>query len=211
MQENNSVTEQVDSLLSDINSQETEFKPIFRIDDDTIKIDEETYYVVVDYRDGFQLEAFKDLYDEYFEKFDFIVGDWAYDKLRLRGFYQLNQKRVPQDQTIGFLDDYIKEYCNFGCAYFVIGKKDSVEEYERLITEEELYVPKADFSKGRHGGITTKKRSNRSKRRRQREMRQQSKQEFVKKDVSSKNKQNKKTNSSSKKKDDSSFIIRNKK
>ena len=29
---------------------------------------------------------------DYFEPFDYIVGDWAYSKLRLKGFYNKTNK-----------------------------------------------------------------------------------------------------------------------
>lgn len=37
----------------------------------------------------------------------------------LKGFYR-DEKPVKSDLKIGRLDDYLTEYCNFGCAYFVL-------------------------------------------------------------------------------------------
>ncbi len=39
------------------------------------------------------LLAFENRYQEYFEKFDF-VGDWGFEQLRLRGFYQISRSQV---------------------------------------------------------------------------------------------------------------------
>ena len=145
------VSSQIDTLLTDLaNQDEIEAKDIRRVDQSHIKIKEEMYELVGEYREGFDLEAFKVIYHEYFEKFEFIVGDWASNKLRLKGFYQLNKRNVPRNQIIDFLDDYIKEYCNFGAAYFVLAKEN---EYSRYLEIKEQ-------------GITSSKSNAPSKRRR---------------------------------------------
>ncbi|AXY25250.1 transcriptional regulator [Suicoccus acidiformans] len=135
MSEKESLTNQLESILTYYAKGEAETYLFARIDDAHIQIEDETYTLVADYREGFDLERFKDRYDEYFAKYDYIVGDWAADQLRLRGFYQLNRQKVPRNRTIDFLDDYLKEYCNFGCAYFVLAKQDVAATYpEELVT-----------------------------------------------------------------------------
>lgn len=84
-----------------------------------------TYYEVVEnVRDGWNLEAFTERYSDVLTKYDYIVGDWGYSQLRLRGFYDdQNKKAKPAfDAKISTLDEYVYEYCNFGCAYFVVRK-----------------------------------------------------------------------------------------
>lgn len=131
------MTNQLESLLEDIiQGEETDDKQIVMMNDETIQISTQTYTILVNYREGFDIEAFKLRYQPFFEKFDFIVGDWGHEQLRLRGFYQLGKRKVPRDQQIDFLDDYIKEYCNFGAAYFVLGKVEAVEKYNKLINSE---------------------------------------------------------------------------
>lgn len=80
-----------------------------------------TYKLVDNFKDGWNAEAFRDRYSEVLDKFDYIVGDWGYNQLRLRGFYEVN-KRVPNDMKIETLEDYLMEYCNFGSAHFVLKK-----------------------------------------------------------------------------------------
>ncbi|MFB7139266.1 MULTISPECIES: YutD family protein [unclassified Bacillus (in: firmicutes)] len=80
------------------------------------------YEIVEDYREGFNEEAFKARYAEILSKYDYIVGDWGYEQLRLRGFFDDSQKNVPYDSKISTLREYIYEYCNFGCKYFVVKK-----------------------------------------------------------------------------------------
>ncbi|CAG7640876.1 hypothetical protein PAESOLCIP111_04181 [Paenibacillus solanacearum] len=81
-----------------------------------------TYEVVSDHKSGWKPEAFRDRYSEVLERYDYIVGDWGYNQLRLRGFYKDNNPKASRDTTISTLHDYLNEYCNFGCAYFIIEK-----------------------------------------------------------------------------------------
>ncbi|MBE3595280.1 MAG: YutD family protein [Candidatus Carbobacillus altaicus] len=78
------------------------------------------FELIRDVRGAFQLEAFRARYLDYLDKYDYIVGDWGYGQLRLKGFYAENRKSAPPDQRIDALDQYIQEYCNFGCKYFVV-------------------------------------------------------------------------------------------
>ncbi|WP_017756310.1 YutD family protein [Calidifontibacillus oryziterrae] len=81
-----------------------------------------TYELVEDYRNGFNEEAFKERYSDILNKYDYIVGDWGYSQLRLKGFFEdVNQKATPETK-ISVLSEYLFEYCNFGCAYFVLKK-----------------------------------------------------------------------------------------
>jgi uncharacterized protein YutD len=88
-----------------------------------IELQGKQYDLIENIKDGFQKEAIEERYSEVLAKYDYIVGDWGYDQLRLKGFYRDDHKKAPIDSKIGALDDYLYEYCNFGCAYFVIKKK----------------------------------------------------------------------------------------
>ncbi len=81
------------------------------------------YLVVKNYNDALDEDALKEKMTEYFENFDYIVGDWAYGKIRLKGFYDSTNKSVKNINDIKNLDDYINNYCAYGCKYFVL-KKD---------------------------------------------------------------------------------------
>ncbi|QZT35507.1 YutD family protein [Caldalkalibacillus thermarum TA2.A1] len=84
----------------------------------------QAYEVIKDVRHGWNPEAFRQRYSEVLNKYDYIVGDWGYSQLRLRGFYDDHNKKAKAafDAKISTLDEYIMEYCNFGCAYFVLKK-----------------------------------------------------------------------------------------
>ncbi|GAB7388812.1 YutD family protein [Bacillaceae bacterium] len=79
------------------------------------------YELIEEHKNGWNAEAFRDRYSEILHKYDYIVGDWGYGQLRLRGFYR-DHAKAPVESRISFLDVYLREYCNFGCAYFVLRK-----------------------------------------------------------------------------------------
>ena len=56
------------------------------------------------------------------DKFDYIFGDIAYDKLRLKGFCDSNNKDKTKINDIKFLEDYIENYCAYGCKWFLLKK-----------------------------------------------------------------------------------------
>lgn len=43
--------------------------------------------------EGFILEEVENKLTDYYDNFDYIVGDWAYGKLRLKGFLAEENKR----------------------------------------------------------------------------------------------------------------------
>ena len=80
-------------------------------------------YEVIDERsDGYNEDAFKARYSEILTKYDYIVGDWGYGQLRLRGFFDDRNHKASFDTKISTLTEYLYEYCNFGCPYFVVKK-----------------------------------------------------------------------------------------
>ncbi|MDY0393182.1 YutD family protein [Virgibacillus halophilus] len=82
------------------------------------------YDLIENVKDGYQPDSLENRSSEILKKYDYIVGDWGYDQLRLKGFYEDTHTKAALDAKISALDDYLYEYCNFGCAYFVL-KKDS--------------------------------------------------------------------------------------
>ena len=88
-----------------------------------IEIENNKYKLIKDYRSGFDKDMFLDKYTSYFENYDYIVGDWAYGKLRLKGFYEKSNKKCNEINNIDNLDEYLDKNCAFGCAYFVAKRK----------------------------------------------------------------------------------------
>ncbi|MDD9147393.1 MULTISPECIES: YutD family protein [unclassified Sporolactobacillus] len=89
----------------------------------TVAVDHHRYEVIENVRNGWNEEAFCKRYSDILNKFDYIVGDWGYQQLRLRGFYEDQNQKSTFDTKISTLVDYLVEYCSFGCAYFVLKKK----------------------------------------------------------------------------------------
>ena len=56
--------------------------------------------------------------------YDYIVGDIAYSKLRLKGFNKKNNKNFNQINDYKNVEKYIKENCAFDCKYFILEKID---------------------------------------------------------------------------------------
>lgn len=97
-------------------------------DNTNVIIDGDPYELVENYHDGFQVDKIKERFSPILTKFDYIVGDIGYDQLRLRGFYD-NSKKVQPAQKISHLQDYLLEYCNFGCPYFILKNKNAHDSF----------------------------------------------------------------------------------
>ena len=121
--------------------------------DTQMLIDGHPYVLVKNYRDGFRTDKLKERFSQILTKYDYIVGDWGYDQLRLRGFYESGSKKGTPSQNIDRLMDYLYENCNFGCAYFVLHNLD---------VQNPTPVPKEERRKNR---VSSKQR----KRKRQRQ------------------------------------------
>lgn len=80
------------------------------------------YNVVKDEHDVFDLEEVSSLATDYFKPYDYIFGDYSYGKLRLKGFYNDNNKNSNKINKLSYLDSYIKNYCAYNCKYFLIEK-----------------------------------------------------------------------------------------
>nr|WP_035532639.1 YutD family protein [Halobacillus kuroshimensis] len=87
---------------------------------DVIEISGKTFDILENHQEGFQQEEVEGRFSDILNKYDFIVGDWGYGQLRLKGFYDDQNSKATFDTKISTLEDYLYEYCNFGCAYFVL-------------------------------------------------------------------------------------------
>lgn len=85
-----------------------------------VEFENKKYKVIKNYRDGFDSEKFLERVTDYFSEYDYIFGDWAYGKLRLKGFYKSDSKNVKELNDIKYLDNYIKDNCAFDCRYFLL-------------------------------------------------------------------------------------------
>ena len=100
----------------------TKVADVIMLTDNLITIDKTQYKIVENHDAGFSEERIEERYNNVLDKYDYIVGDWGYDQLRFKGFYEDERKESTLDNRISHLEDYLLEYCNFGCAYFVLEK-----------------------------------------------------------------------------------------
>ncbi len=81
------------------------------------------YKLIKDYKNAFNLEETTDKYTDYFEDFDYIVGDYSYDKLRLKGFYRKENPNRKDYNNFENIDSYLTNFCSYECRYFILEKK----------------------------------------------------------------------------------------
>lgn len=89
-----------------------------------IEINNNTYEIIKNYKYAYEEEEFLSKCTDYFYDYDYIVGDIAYGKLRLKGFYDEKSKKVNKINNYKNLDKYLKLNCAPDCKYFV-AKKES--------------------------------------------------------------------------------------
>lgn len=93
-----------------------------------IEVDNHEYELIKEYKDGFQQEEFIDKYTDYFYDYDYIVGDIAYGKLRLKGFYDEKNKKVNKINNYKNVDNYLSKNCAVDCKYFILKNVTKKEE-----------------------------------------------------------------------------------
>ena len=86
------------------------------------KINDNNYELIENYKDGFDADLVIEKITSYFDAFDYIVGDWSYGKIRLKGFCNKGNPRYKKINDFKTKDDYIKNSCSYDCRYFVLKK-----------------------------------------------------------------------------------------
>lgn len=86
-----------------------------------IEIRNNKYELVRNDKDCFD-DSYIEKVTDYFDAYDYIFGDFAYDKVRLKGFYDSKSKGVKPINDIKSLDNYIKDYCCYGAKVFLLKK-----------------------------------------------------------------------------------------
>ncbi|KAF1298349.1 transcriptional regulator [Enterococcus sp. JM4C] len=133
------VTDELAAVLEEIVEEPVKEKKkgetVTLIDETNVLVGERHYHIVRNHREGFDAEKLGERYSEVLARYDYIVGDWGYEQLRLKGFFKEDNRKAYPDQRIDTLEDYLYEYCNFGCAYFVIervgGKREKPQNRRR--------------------------------------------------------------------------------
>ncbi len=88
----------------------------------TITLNNNEYEIIKNYRDAYNKDELESKFTEYFYDYDYVVGDIAYNKLRLKGFYDEKNKKAKKLNNYKFVDDYLKKNCANDCRHFIIKK-----------------------------------------------------------------------------------------
>ncbi len=90
-----------------------------------IEVNNIKYEIIKNYKDAFDKDEFIERCTDYFNDYDYIVGDIAYGKLRLKGFYDSKNKKAKDLNNFKNLDSYIKNNCAVDCKYFVLKRSNN--------------------------------------------------------------------------------------
>lgn len=87
-----------------------------------IVLNNQKYELLENYKEAFDLEEIEEKFTDYFDDYDYIVGDYAYSKLRLKGFNDKDNPNFREINDIKNKENYIKNECAYECKYFVLKK-----------------------------------------------------------------------------------------
>ncbi|MDD3452663.1 MAG: DUF1027 domain-containing protein [Bacilli bacterium] len=80
------------------------------------------YELIENYKDALNIDELINKMTDYFNEFDYVIGDYSYGKLRLKGFCNKDNKNYKDINDINNLKIYINDFCAYDCRYFVIKK-----------------------------------------------------------------------------------------
>ncbi len=94
------------------------------------------FELIDDENEVFDKEKFQEYYTEVLDKYDFIVGDFADENLRLCGFYKSKDKQ-GFEKSFEYIEYYIHAFCILGAPYYIVQNKKPKEVDLNEIKEEE--------------------------------------------------------------------------
>lgn len=86
------------------------------------KIENIEYEIIEDNGDCFDYDVFASRYTDYFFDYDYIIGDYAYNKLRLKGFCEKKNPKFNKINDYNGKKSYLEEECAYNCKFFVLKK-----------------------------------------------------------------------------------------
>ena len=85
-----------------------------------VTIDGKNYELIKNVRDAFDISDIEGKITEYYDNFDYILGDYAYGKVRLKGFNDKDNNSYNKINAFENIDSYIKNCCAYDCKYFIL-------------------------------------------------------------------------------------------
>jgi uncharacterized protein YutD len=116
--------QKIRELIEQREQQRADIYHVERTDTDAFTVNGHPYKLLKDYKEAFDPDKLADRFSTILSKYDYIVGDWGFEQLRLKGFYAVKQPGTQPAELADAIQDYLYEYCNFGCAYFIIQNLD---------------------------------------------------------------------------------------
>ena len=83
-------------------------------------INDKEYEVVENHNATIDEAELQEKLTDYFANYDYILGDIAYNKLRLKGFNEKGNQNYNAINAYEIIHDYINKYCAYGCKYFIL-------------------------------------------------------------------------------------------
>lgn len=117
------IHKEIEDLIKSRNEERKNLAKIEKNDNNSIYVNNHLYKVIINKLDAFSFSEFSNKFNPIFTKYDFIVGDWGYGQLRLKGFYS-DFKKVSKFLKYSTIDDYLIEKANFGAPYFILHNCD---------------------------------------------------------------------------------------
>ncbi|MCF6515837.1 DUF1027 domain-containing protein [Lactobacillus sp. S2-2] len=114
---------EIEDLIANRNEERKNLARIEKNDNESIYINNHLYKIIANKLDAFHFSDFSNKFNPIFTKYDFIVGDWGYGQLRLKGFYS-DFKKVSKALKYSAIDDYLIEKSNVGAPYFILHNVD---------------------------------------------------------------------------------------
>ena len=91
----------------------------------------DNYTVLKEFRTEFNAKQFNEKVVHVLLKYDFLVGDFADEQLRLKGFYHNKRRDVEPSKRAAIIEKYIKESCNYMCPHYVLERVQDMPERKR--------------------------------------------------------------------------------
>lgn len=88
----------------------------------------DNYTVLKEFRTEFDPTQFNAKIVQVLLKYDFLVGDFADDQLRLKGFYHNKRRNIEANKRATIIEKYITESCNYMCPHYVLEKIQDTPE-----------------------------------------------------------------------------------
>ncbi len=89
-----------------------------------IKIKDKEYEIIEDVGECINISEIEYLYTDYFDDYDYICGDYSYDKLRLKGFNEKTNKNFNKVNDIATYEKYIEDLCSYKAKHFLLKKSN---------------------------------------------------------------------------------------